>query len=297
MQRLLFQDTPALPPTQVPLALSAEALGARTVDRTIDRPKMRVCVLGSGSGGNSVVVESGSSRILIDAGFSCREIETRLKAVGVAPDSLRALVLTHEHQDHNRGANRLARKHRLPVLATRGTLAGTTLAPESQKSVIPIRSGEIREIAGFAVEPFAIPHDAREPVGLVVEDGSGRRVGLCADIGCKSQLAWGRLSDLDVLLLETNHDLEMLRTGPYPWTLKQRVAGRHGHLSNREAAEGLPELLSERLRWVVLYHLSRTNNLPALAAAAVGEALDRAGSATEYQVSDQFRPSPWLEIL
>ena len=100
-------------------------------------------------------------------------------------------------------------------------------------------------------------------------------MGLVADLGCRTSLAWGRLQDLDVLILETNHDLDMLRNGPYPWSLKQRVAGRHGHLSNRDAADGLPELVGDRLRWVVLYHLSRTNNLPALAAAAIGEVLDR----------------------
>ena len=129
-------------------------------------------------------------------------------------------------------------------------------------------------MAGFEVEPFLIPHDAREPVGLVVEDGAGHRVGLAADLGYRSHLAWARLARLDALLLETNHDLEMLRNGPYPWPLKQRVAGRHGHLSNADAAEGLPELLHDALRLVVLYHLSRTNNLPR-AASVVGEALER----------------------
>ena len=141
-----------------------------------------------------------------------------------------------------------------------------------------------------------IPHDASEPVGFVVEDPCGRRVGLVADVGCRTSLAWGRLRDLDVLIIETNHDLDMLRNGPYPWALKQRVAGRHGHLSNREAAEGLPELVGDRLRWVVLYHLSRTNNLPALAAAAIGETLDREGCPAQMAVTEQDRPTPWLEV-
>jgi phosphoribosyl 1,2-cyclic phosphodiesterase len=151
-------------------------------------------------------------------------------------------------------------------------------------------------VAGFVVEPFMIPHDASEPVGFVVEDPCGRRIGLVADLGCRTSLAWGRLRDLDLLILETNHDLDMLRNGPYPWSLKQRVAGRHGHLSNREAAEGLPELIGDRLRWVVLYHLSRTNNLPALAAAAVGETLDREGCSAQMAVSEQDHPTPWLEV-
>ena len=151
-------------------------------------------------------------------------------------------------------------------------------------------------MAGFVVEPFLIPHDASEPVGFVVEDPCGRRIGLVADLGCRTSLAWGRLRDLDLLILETNHDLDMLRNGPYPWSLKQRVAGRHGHLSNREAAEGLPELIGDRLRWVVLYHLSRTNNLPALAAAAIGETLDREGCPARMAVTEQDHPTPWLEV-
>jgi phosphoribosyl 1,2-cyclic phosphodiesterase len=168
--------------------------------------------------------------------------------------------------------------------------------PASVPRVTAIESGRIVEIAGFAVEPFLIPHDAREPVGFVVEDGHGRRVGLAGDIGCRSKLAWGKLIELDLLILETNHDLDLLRNGPYPWALKQRVAGRHGHLSNLEASDGLPELLSERLRALVLYHLSRVNNTAALAAATVGETLERAGSRAGLVVSDQFQPTSWLEV-
>jgi len=109
-------------------------------------------------------------------------------------------------------------------------------------------------------------------------------------------LAWGRLREVELLILETNHDLEMLRSGPYPWSLKQRVASRHGHLSNREAADGLDDLVHERLQWIVLYHLSRTNNLPALAAAAVGGALDRSGCGARLVLSEQDRPTAWLEV-
>jgi phosphoribosyl 1,2-cyclic phosphodiesterase len=257
---------------------------------------MRIGVLGSGSGGNAVVVESGAQRILIDAGFSARELARRMTALAFDPRSLAAVVITHEHIDHCRGADRFARRFHLPVYATAGTLAGTALGEEAASRAETLRSGEVREVAGFQVEPFALPHDAREPVGLVVEDASGCRVGLVADCGSHSQLAWARLRDLDVLLLETNHDLEMLRSGPYPWPLKQRVAGRHGHLSNREAADGLPELIGDRLQWVVLYHLSKINNLPALAAAAVGEVLDREGCGACLAVSEQDRPLAWLEV-
>jgi len=257
---------------------------------------MRAVVLGSGSGGNAVVVESGECRLLIDAGFSCRELETRMRRVGCDPKSLRALILTHEHIDHVRGAARFATKHQVPVYATSGTLNGQEVGLEAATRAQVIRSGEPFAAGGFAVEAFAIPHDAREPVGFVVEDRGGRRLGLAADLGTPSRLAWGRLLDLDLLILETNHDLDMLRSGPYPWALKQRVAGRHGHLSNRQAADGLAELLSDRLKWLVLYHLSRTNNLPALAAATICEELARAGARTTLSVSHQFEPTEWLEV-
>jgi phosphoribosyl 1,2-cyclic phosphodiesterase len=255
-----------------------------------------VGVLGSGSGGNAVVIESGRHRILLDAGFSARELVKRMKILGIDPLGIEALVLTHEHHDHCRGADGFAKKLKVPIYATQGTLSGFRLREEAARSAVLIRSGEPCEVAGFRIEPFVLPHDAREPVGLVVEDPLGRRVGLVADLGCRTSLAWGRLRDLDILLLETNHDLDMLRNGPYPWSLKQRVAGRHGHLSNRDAADGLPELVNDRLRWVALYHLSRTNNLPALAAAAIGEALDRERCTAQAVVTDQFHPTPWLEV-
>jgi phosphoribosyl 1,2-cyclic phosphodiesterase len=258
---------------------------------------VRFAVLGSGSRGNAVVVESGGCRILLDAGFSCRQIETRLAALGVEPASLTALVITHEHEDHVRGADRLARRWRLPVYATAGTLEQSRgLSEEVLGRVRVIASGWPIEAGVFTLEPFAVPHDAREPVGLVVADAAGRRLGLATDLGSRSQLAWARLAELDALVLEANHDLEMLRNGPYPWALKQRVASRHGHLSNRDAADGLPELLCDRLRWIVLYHLSQTNNRPALAATEIGEVLAREGSAAELAVTEQDRPTPWLEV-
>jgi len=259
-------------------------------------PPLRIGILGSGSGGNAIVIESGGKRILLDAGFSCKELAKRMALIGVDPKSISALILTHEHQDHSKGADHFAKKYKVPILATAGTLEGSRLGELRAKSAVVLRSGEPREVSGFQIEPFKLPHDAREPVGFVVEDGLGRRFGLVADAGCRTSLAWGRLRDVDVLALETNHDLDMLRNGPYPWALKQRVAGRHGHLSNREAAEGLPELISDRLRWVALYHLSQTNNLPALAAAAIGEVLDRERCSARMAVTEQFHTTPWLEV-
>lgn len=286
---------------------------------------MRVAVLGSGSGGNALVVASRGRRLLIDAGFSCRQIEGRLASLGEEDFGFDGVLLTHEHHDHCRGVDVFARRHEVPVYATAGTLAAVReglerrfarqrargsagrageRAPAAFESRV-IRSGEPFEVAGrgtepgtaaFRVEAFHLPHDAREPVGFVVEDAAGCRLGLVADLGGRSQLAWGRLRDLDCLVLETNHDLQMLRSGPYPWHLKQRVASRHGHLSNHDAAEGLPELLSDRLEAVILYHLSQTNNLPELATETIAEKLCRCGSRAEVVVARQDAPTAWIEI-
>ncbi len=256
---------------------------------------MRLAVLGSGSSGNAVLIESAGRRILVDAGFQCREIERRLATLERRKEELDAVVFTHEHQDHVRGASVLLRKTRIPCYATAGTYEGTPLPDIGTRRRV-LQSGRPVEVAGFRIEPFSIPHDAREPIGVVIEDSAGCRVGLAADLGTRSRLAWGRLRDLDALILETNHDLQMLHHGPYPWALKQRIAGRHGHLSNAEAAEGIPELLTERLQTLVLYHLSRTNNTPALAAETIGQKLDDERAAVRVVTSEQDRPTDWLEL-
>lgn len=277
--------------------MSEEACGGpRQLSLDLGREPLRLCVLGSGSSGNAVVLEAGRERLLLDAGFSCREIERRLSRVGAGTDGFVGLVLTHEHHDHVRGAVRFARRRRVPIWATRGTIEAAGLEAEEGLDLRLLASSRPTAIGCFMVVPFGVPHDAREPVGVVVESGGGRRVGLVADLGSRTQLAWGHLADLDVLLLETNHDLDMLRTGPYPWSLKERVAGRHGHLSNRQAADGLPELLGDRLRAVVLYHLSRINNRPSVAVAEIGNVLARCGAASDLVLSNQFEPTRWIEV-
>lgn len=278
-QLSLFGPAPSATPRR-----SEPAAGGRT----------RFAVLGSGSGGNSVVVESGGRRVLVDAGFACRELEHRLRAVGVEPRTVEALVLTHEHADHCRGAVRFAARYRVPVLATGGTLRGPWL--QRVPGGVSLRPSDRREVAGLMLETFPVSHDARQPVGLVLEDEDGRRLGLLADLGEATAATWSRLRDLSALVLESNHDLEMLRRGPYPWCLKQRVASARGHLSNGAAAAGVAALVGDELHTVVLYHLSRTNNLPALAYGAVAAAVERAGSGARVELSDQFEPSPWRAL-
>jgi phosphoribosyl 1,2-cyclic phosphodiesterase len=256
---------------------------------------MRFCVLGSGSSGNAVVVESGGRSLLIDAGFSCRELERRMAAIGLDPATVAGIVLTHEHGDHVKGAPRFSRRFSVPVHATKGTLSRLRLPSFAPEPVV-LRAGRSLEMEPFRLEPFTVSHDAREPIGMVVESDAGHRLGLAADLGVRNHEAWSKLRDLDGIILESNHDLEMLMRGPYPWRLKQRIAGDRGHLSNADAAEGVTELVGDRLAWVVLYHLSKVNNQPAIAEETVGEALAKVGARAELHVSSQTVPLPWMEI-
>jgi len=230
---------------------------------------------------------------MVDAGFSCREIERRLALLGIDRDGIDGILLTHEHGDHIRGVARFSRRNETPVFATPGTLAAAEF-PEDVP-IEPMAQGVERDLAGFRVESFAVSHDAREPVGFVITDRFGQRIGVASDTGRRPK-AWRRLKDLDALVLESNHDVEMLRNGPYPWVLKERVSGPKGHLSNREAADGAAEIAGEKLQWVVLYHLSRTNNQPALALEEMRAALDRVGCRAEVRVSTQSKPTGWIEI-
>jgi len=180
------------------------------------------------------------------------------------------------------------------VYATPGTLKGAEF-PEDVP-VEPLRPGRRLEIGGFRVDAFAVAHDAREPVGYIVTDRYGQRVGIASDTGHRPARSWHRLREVDVLVIESNHDPEMLRTGPYPWPLKRRVGGPRGHLSNRDAADGVAQVASDRLQCVVLYHLSRTNNHPSLALEEMRAALDRVGSRAEIKLSSQFEPTDWIEV-
>lgn len=237
---------------------------------------VRVDVLGSGSRGNCTLVQAGRTRLLIDAGLSRREVARRLDTVGVAVDDLDAVLLTHAHGDHVRGVPVLCRRHAVPVVAHEDTFREAGLEDESLPEWLALEPGRPMILGDVTVEPFMVPHDAETTVGFRLES-EGVAVGYCTDLGHVTALVRQRLSDLDVLVLESNHDLEMLRDGPYPWSLKQRVGGRHGHLSNEASAELLADVLGPRLRHVALAHLSETNNEPELALAHAREVLRRGG--------------------
>jgi phosphoribosyl 1,2-cyclic phosphodiesterase len=234
---------------------------------------MRFASLGSGSGGNALLVESGSTRVLLDCGFGLAEVTARLVRLGVEPDGLDAIIVTHEHEDHGGGVPRLAARHDIPVYLTHGTLAALGAERRSVPNAIPIDTVTPFAIGAIEVRPYAVPHDAREPVQFVLSDGSAR-LGVLTDTGrCTPRIARS-LSGVDALVLECNHDLDMLLNGPYPASLKSRVAGRMGHLANAAAAELLQAMDCSRLQHLIAAHLSETNNLPHLARAALAGALN-----------------------
>ena len=230
---------------------------------------MEVFVLSSGSSGNSTLIRSGGTCLLIDAGISRRQILWRLEAFGISIESVDAVLLTHEHSDHIRGLEVLCRYHEIPVWASAGTWRGLKVSTETGGE---LRSGRELNIGGVTVLPVETSHDAAEPLAFVLEDAS-MRVGYCTDTGVFSSLLRQRMKDLDYLLLEANHDQDMLRHGPYPWPIKQRIASRRGHLANHQSAEALDSILSPRLRALVALHLSEENNAPEMARGALAELL------------------------
>jgi len=223
--------------------------------------RVEIAVLASGSSGNAVFVRSGESGVLVDAGISQLAIRRRLEAVGYPMEGISALLVTHEHSDHVGGIPVLLKRHPMPVWATAGTWSRLTVRSSGGGE---LRSGRVLRLGGLQVLPVATSHDASEPVAFILDDGSVR-VGICTDTGVVTPLLEERLKACDLLFLEANHDADMLRHGPYPWHLKQRIASRHGHLANHQAQEALARLVSPALRGVIAMHLSETNNLPGLA--------------------------------
>ncbi|MBU0730347.1 MAG: MBL fold metallo-hydrolase [Proteobacteria bacterium] len=221
---------------------------------------MRFCVLGSGSKGNSTFIESGETRILIDSGFSGKETARRLAEVNVDIALLSGIIVTHEHTDHVKGVSILSRRYKLPVFATAATFAAA-MDLKSSHACHEISPGTAFSLENLVIHPFAISHDAADPVGFVVSNNLFS-LGYCTDTGVVSRLMQHRLSSCHGLILECNHDPEMLKTGPYPEMLKQRVRSKVGHLANAEAVNFLRELLHENMQYVVLAHISETNNHP-----------------------------------
>lgn len=238
---------------------------------------MEFCALFSGSSGNALYVATESTRLLVDAGVSGKAVLGALESLGVAPDSLDAVLVTHEHSDHVRGVGILSRKLGLPVYANAPTWAAMEgmLGRMDADHVRIFDEADFR-IGDIVVQPFDIPHDAASPVGYRFHAG-GRCIGVATDIGYMPPDLLEDLTGCDLLLLESNHDLDMLRHGPYPYPLKRRILGNSGHLSNMACGQTLIELVKRGLRHVQLGHLSGENNRPELALGTVGSVLQSAG--------------------
>lgn len=231
------------------------------------RAALRFAMLGSGSRGNATLVECGTTRVLVDCGFSVAETDRRLARLGLAATDLAAILVTHEHGDHAGGVARLAARYGIPVHASAGTARAAGL-----ETAELINVHDAFPLADLEVTPVAVPHDAREPCQFVFSDGN-RRLGILTDTGRITPHIIEMYAGLDALILEANHDREMLAAGPYPPVLKQRVGGPLGHLSNCQSADLLRELDVSRLRHLVAAHLSDKNNRPDLAGAAFADAL------------------------
>jgi phosphoribosyl 1,2-cyclic phosphodiesterase len=254
---------------------------------------MRFASLGSGSAGNALVVEAGSTRVLLDCGLGLRETAARLARLGLAPDQLDGVVVTHEHDDHAGGVARLAARHELPVYLTYGTQRALEASLPAGLDLRLIDSHRRFAVGELWLEPFPVPHDAREPVQFVFSDGD-RRLGVLTDVGAATPHIRDRLTRCHALVLECNHDRAMLESGPYPPSLKRRVGGAYGHLANDAAAEILASLDNSLLRHVVAAHLSQKNNTPELARGALAAALNCAPD--WIGVADQDTGFGWLSL-
>lgn len=230
---------------------------------------MRFTSLGSGSSGNGLVVECGSTRVLMDCGFSVAETKLRLERVGLAPAQLAGVLVTHEHDDHMGGVAKLAKRYAIPVYLTRG--AAQWLPPDFPAVLVRlIDSHTVFAVGDVEVQPFTVPHDAREPVQYAFSDGDAR-LGVATDLGCITQHVVDMLSRCTSLVVECNHDLDMLMEGPYPASLKHRVSGRFGHLDNNCAKSLVEAVDRSRLRHLIAAHLSKQNNRPELAVDALSQ--------------------------
>lgn len=253
---------------------------------------MRFAYLASGSRGNSALVDSGNTLIMLDCGLRLSDAEQRLQRLGVAATDIDAIVVTHEHGDHINGVGLLAHKYNLPVWLTPGTNAGWKKRRDHLQLNF-VNAHEPFAIGDLQVQPYPVPHDAREPCQYVFSDGC-KRLGVLSDVGRLTPHIVATLKGCDALLLEFNHDRDMLLNGPYPNRLKKRVAGPYGHLSNMQAAELLAELRHDGLQHLVIAHISQVNNSTELALAAACQALGQ--RPLWLVVADQEAGLQWTTI-
>lgn len=253
--------------------------------------QLRVSALASGSSGNAFLVETAGVKLLFDAGLNAATLEYYLRQRGTTPSQLAAIFVSHEHVDHLRGAGTLARRYRLPVIASEGTFLAGALQFGILPEKVMHRPGRDVHVGGVTVRTFVVSHDAAETTGFWIEAG-GRSIVICTDLGCETASIREAMEAADLLVLEANHDIQRLWRGPYPPALKRRVASRYGHLANADAARLVGGLAQDgRPRTVWLAHLSAANNTPALALDAVAGPLDQEGC-THLEIAVLARDKP-----
>lgn len=258
---------------------------------------IRVSVLASGSRGNATFVATPKVRLLIDCGLSRRSLRERLQAIGEDPDQLDAVLVTHEHTDHVAGLQALIKKQSIEAYMSCGTIdrSQADSFEMNGSAIVPVVQGRSYPIGDVVVEVFAVPHDAEEPVAYSIHH-KGMKVTQLTDLGWIPDHVSDSLKGSDVLILEANHDLDMLRMGPYPWNLKERLMGRRGHLSNDAVARFLGGAYDGKARHIVLAHLSSSNNHPELARQVARDVLGNRGCDTRVSLAAQDMPGPILEI-
>ncbi|MDO3409688.1 MBL fold metallo-hydrolase [Saccharibacillus sp. CPCC 101409] len=263
---------------------------------------MRFTVLSSGSTGNATVVELGDTSLLVDAGLSAKRLEELFREREVSPEHLSGILITHEHSDHIKGLGAIARKYHLPVYANANTWEAMEkhvgkIEPEQRRI---LETGAAIDFGSLRAVSFGISHDAAEPVGYTFDDGA-HKLSLATDLGYMSDKVKESIIDSDVLVLESNHDIEMLRMGRYPWNIKRRILSDIGHLSNVAAGEALGDLLNGRLKRTYLAHLSRDHNMMEIAKMTVRCSMEDCGvffKDSEFQLRDTHwnMPTPWDEV-
>lgn len=254
-------------------------------------------ILGSGSSGNCAYLEAGETRLLIDAGFSGRQIRQRLASIGRTPESLTGILITHEHSDHVQGLTTIAAKLGIPVYCNRDTREAIERQLETKFDCRMFMTGSSFELGEVGIDTFSVPHDAQDPVGFVLNTAVGS-IGFLTDLGHATKLVVERIRRANVVVLEANHDLKLLQDDTKrPWSIKQRILSRHGHLSNDAAADVLEQIVHADLKQLYLGHLSRDCNRPELAHKTITNRLEKLGGThVHVDVTNQDSPAPTLVI-
>jgi len=247
---------------------------------------LAICILASGSRGNAVYISGGSTSILIDAGLSGIEIERRLNSKGLHPEDLDAILVSHEHTDHIQGVGVLSRRFNLPVYISSKTEKAAVSQLGNIRVIKNFKCGSTFMIKDLSIHPFSISHDAEDPSGFTVNQ-NGTKIGLATDLGIATSMVKEHLKGCSLLILEANHDEDMLLNGPYPWPVKQRIKSRTGHLSNEASKNLLKEVQHDRLKYVILAHLSKTNNTPQKALSEVGRAITDCHAQLDVATQDE----------